>query len=161
MSESIYKLNESMRQLLELDQDDQAVKDTIEGLEMMTEEKCVNIIKYVKHLESKSNEVAEEVTRLSYIKSALDKQIGRLKESVLIAMELNELDKIDDTLYPIKRVKPRKVCQIDESILDKKWIVTKETISTRVDKTAITKALKDGEEVKGAELVDGKKSIKY
>lgn len=161
MSESIYKLNESMRQLLELDQDDQAVKDTIEGLEMMTEEKCVNIIKYVKHLESKSNEVAEEVTRLSVIKSALDKQVDRLKESVLIAMELNELDKIDDALYPIKRVKPRKVCQIDESILDKKWIVTKETISTRVDKTAITKALKDGEEVKGAELVDGKKSIKY
>lgn len=157
---SIYQLNQEMMILLDLDQDDQAVQDTIEGLQMMVEEKCVNIIKYIKHLEDESEKIKTEIERLKSMEVDTNKQIDRLKDSVLNAMQINDLDKIDDSIYPIKKTKPRQSVDVfDESLIPTQFV--KEKVTRTISKTDITKAIKAGEDVGGARLVDGKAGLKY
>ena len=157
---SIYELNAALNMLLDMDQEDQAVIDTLEAIEMESDEKCINIIKYMKHLDDQSEIAKAEIARISAIKASNDKRSAQLKEHVLKNMESREINKIESSLYKITRIKPHAMCEVfDESMIPEKYKTVK-TIES-IDKKLLLTELKAGEEIKGAKLSESKAGLKY
>ena len=69
-------------------------------------------------------------------------------------MITNNIEKIDTNLGSIKFTKSTSTEIFDESLIDKKFIET--VITEKISKEKIKKALKAGEEVQGARLVENK-----
>jgi hypothetical protein len=112
--------------------------------------------KFILKLESESDAAAAEIKRIQALKKAKENTIARLKESLLAAlMVFTEEDSKGIRRYetPLAKLSTRKsqsVEVLDEaSIPTAFWVIKKE-----LSKSEISKAIKDGESVPGAQLKD-------
>lgn len=152
ISSDLLKINE------EQDVTQEWVQDTIEALDLEFNDKAENIIKYAKNLKSESEALKEEAKRLNErSKSAL-----KTRERILnyLMFEMNKLDKKRITCG-IHKASIRKGSQVvdikDLSILDDDYIDVKTEIVA--DKRKILADLKEGKEIKGAELITKQSTI--
>ena len=163
MTQSIYQLNSYLNMLLDMDQEDEAVINTLEGVEFESDEKCINVVKYMKHLEDENSKISTEIERLKSFSISNSKRFELLKSHVLANMEARGINKIKDTLYPITRVKPRAMVEIfDETLIPKDYVIQKTTSS--IDKKKLLtdlKALEDGKTIDGAKLGESKAGLKF
>lgn len=104
----------------------------------------------VKQLESEVEIIDAEIKRLTAFKSSRNKTAERLKETLSNAMQLYQIEKLESPTLKISFRKSESVEVEDLSLLDKDFIVVKTTESA--DKTAIKKAIKEGQNVQGAVL---------
>ena len=88
------------------------------------------------------------------MKDSLEKKLNKFECYIKNVMVVNGIEKIETPIGNIKFTKSTAVEIYDEKLIDKKFIKieTKEKIS----KTDIKNALKAGEEVQGAKLVENK-----
>jgi hypothetical protein len=116
------------------------------------QEKAINYGYVVKSLEMDIDAIDAEMKRLKALKDAKSNAINRMKESVLNAMQIYGIEKVQSpTLNLSVRLNPESV-EIDMAeLLDEKFLVTKTTVAP--DKVAIKKAIQNGENVEGARLV--------
>lgn len=112
--------------------------------------------KFILKLESEADAAAAEIKRIQALKKAKENTIARLKESLLAAlMVFTEEDSKGIRRYetPLAKLSTRKsqsVEVLDEaSIPTAFWVIKKE-----LSKSEISKAIKDGESVPGAQLKD-------
>jgi len=110
--------------------------------------------KFILKLESEADQAAAEIKRIQALKKAKENTVLRLRESLLAAlMVFTEEDAKGIRRYetPLAKLSTRKsqaVEVLDETILpDEFWVIKKE-----VSKSTISQAIKDGEEVPGAQL---------
>lgn len=158
--ESIYNLNKQLEQLLNLDADEQAIKDTLESMDGENDQKCINVLTYVKHIDSQLAEIKAETDRLSKIKKVLDSRAKTLKEHVINNMELRDCKKIESATLPVSYVKPKPMLVInDEKLIGDDYKVEKVVVS--IDKKQMLADLKDGQEVSGASIGQSKAGIKF
>jgi hypothetical protein len=116
------------------------------------QEKAINYGYVVRSLESDVSIIDEEMKRLTAIKKAKNGAIDRMKESVLNAMLIYDIEKVTSpTLNLSVRNNPESVDIPMTELLDEKFLVTKTIVSP--DKVAIKKAIQNGENVEGATLV--------
>ena len=88
------------------------------------------------------------------MKDGIENRLDKFKAYIKNAMITNNIEKIDTNLGSIKFTKSTSTEIYDESLIDKKFI---ETVTTeKISKEKIKKALKSGEEVQGARLVENK-----
>lgn len=124
--------------------------EAFEALELEKKTKQTNIVKYIRHLELDEDAVAEEIKRLSAIKTQITKRSESLKKYLKSSMELDNVDQLDLGLFKASIVKnPPSVVIEDEAKLD---AFKKEKVTITLDKTAIKEALKNGK-VDGAKLI--------
>ena len=112
-------------------------------------EKSSNIIAVVRNQELTIEALDNEIKRLKAMKDGIENRLDKFKAYIKSAMLINNIEKIDTNLGSIKFTKSTSTEIFDESLIDKKFI---EVVTTE----KIKKALKAGEEVQGARLVENK-----
>lgn len=116
--------------------------------------KIENICKVIKEIEADSIGIDEEIKRLSALKKQKENAVKKLKEYVEFEMNGIGLNKVEGKLFKISFRKSKVVKVLDETKIPKEFIKVKTTES--ISKTDLGKALKNGEIIEGAELVENK-----
>lgn len=136
------ELTEELEQSLEVNRD-------------QLETKAESYIYIIRELEAKANAANEEIKRLQGVKKSIQATQDRLKDSLLNALMLygsednKGVKRLEIGLNKLSTRKSSQVIITDEAIISEdfaKW-------SKSVDKTAIKKALSEGGEIEGAELI--------
>lgn len=150
---SLYELTQDVMYLQDLlengDIDERIFNDTVEGL--CIDEKFENICKVMKNLEHKAAAYKAEIDRMTARKKTLENGVQRLKDSMLNYMVVSDSKKVEAGLFTVSLGKSKSVNVWDETMLPDEYLIPQ---PAKVDKTAISKALKAGEIVDGAELTE-------
>ena len=166
MKQSLYEISNDFVQLQEAvanaeDVDETlllAFQDTIESLELSFEEKAQNLVNVMRNVTLNVTAIDEEIKRLQAKKTVIKNKEDHFKKYLRENMETTGISKIECDLFSITLSKPAKIVDIvDENQLPDSMVNVKTTITP--DKMAIKKQLQDGEDVPGAQLIDGKRRL--
>tara|TARA_R110000772_G_scaffold225533_2_gene336168 strand:+ start:242 stop:736 length:495 start_codon:yes stop_codon:yes gene_type:complete len=159
----LYEISEQYRSIQDMADDEDesmilAIADTMEGIEAEFKDKAAAVVSVAFNIESDLEAIDVQIKRLQDKKKSIINRSDRLRSYLRHNMEATGIDKISCPLFAITLSKPSKLVQIDsESDLPEEFVRTKTV--TAPDKIAIAKALKDGEPVLGASLVDGARRL--
>ena len=145
-------IQERLESGLEVHQDE---LDMIISLKDDTEQKALNIGKFIKNLQSDSDQLANEIKRLQAKKKSVDNLELKLKTYLIEQLELLGIDKLGDKVFSIKVQKnPLSVDVADVNFLPAKYIVTK----LKANKKALLADYKanDAFSVKGVSFIQNK-----
>lgn len=159
----LYEIANSYQHVLQLAEagqlDEQTVKDTLESISGEFADKARNCMMIVRQLESDSAGIKAEIERLKSLQSQTDNAAESLKDYIKYGMETTGCEKLDLGIFKLTLKAATKAVEIfDESALPQDFfVVVPET--KRPDKALISKAIKDGVDVSGAKLIDGKRAL--
>jgi len=112
--------------------------------------------KFILKLESEAEQAAAEIKRIQALKKAKENTVLRLKETLLAALmvfteeDAKGIRRYETPLAKLSTRKSQSVEVLDETLLPSEfWVIKRE-----VSKSTISQAIKDGEEVPGAQLKD-------
>lgn len=128
--------------------DEQVVKDTIEG--MGADEKVESYCKIIRQFEADAEAYKTEKQRFAEKQSQAENNIKRLKGNLLMFLTASQQDKIKSGVFTVSKSKSKAVNIIDETIIPDEYLKPQ---PPKIDKTAIKKAITDGIEVAGAEII--------
>lgn len=154
---NLYEMTETAKQLMQLFEDgdipEKAVEDTLESIGV--QDKLEDYCKVIKSFEYDTGTIDRELERLKSAKERTQKAIDRLTKAVAEYLATTKSRKATAGTFSLSLRKSESVQINDESKIPDKFIVTKTTVKTSPDKTAIKKFLKENEEntVEGAVLV--------
>ena len=143
---SLYDLTEQFQELLSMaldpDVDEQALADTMEGIECEIEEKADGYAKVIKSMEADIPAIDAEIARLTARKSHRKKSIGRMKEALANAMRLTGKTKFKTSFasYGIQKNPPALKIDNPDRVPDE-FLIPQEP---KIDSAAIKKELKEG-----------------
>lgn len=151
----LYELTSSYEQLLEMAEqlDEETLRDTLESINEAIEEKVENTAYVIKSLEANVKIIDEEVKRLQAMKSTQQRNIKSLKEYIQESMEKVGLGKIEGSLIKVSIQNNPPSVRLDDDFKIGKYLVS---VEPKFDKKAILSDLKQGLDVPGAEIVQGK-----
>lgn len=123
------------------------------------QKKSMNIIGYLRNQELTTEAIKTEIERLTNIKKTIETRVENFKEYVKLNMQDLGLEKIQTELGTMSISKnPASIEIYDETLIDDEF--KKEKITVSIDKTAIKNAIKNGQNVQGARLVEDKTSLR-
>lgn len=149
---TLYQLTDEWMQLLEMaedpDIDEQAIKDTLEGLGGEIEEKADNYAKVIAELNGKEELLKGEIDRLSARKKSIENTITRMKANLQEAMEITGKEKFKTELFSFNiQNNPPKVVIDEGAKIPKAYLIEQEPV---VNKQMIKDDLKNGKQLKFA-----------
>ena len=154
----LYEIASDMIALENLDLEPEQVADTMEALQMSFNDKAENIAALNASFSGNIESIDTQIKRLQSMKKTISNRQDQLKEYLRYNMIESGITKIDCPYFKISLRKATKSVQVDDvDSLPDEYVTVKTVISP--DKNAIAKALKSGEEVNGASLVDGQQSL--
>lgn len=130
------------------------IHGALEQVEDDINTKIENTCKVIKEIEADSIGIDEEIKRLSALKKQKENTVKKLKEYVEFEMNGIGLTKVEGKLFKISFRKSKVVNVLDETKIPKEFIKIKTTET--ISKIDLGKALKNGEIIEGAELVENK-----
>lgn len=146
--------------LAQVENGDFTIDDVSDHLDMIREDreqKIENYLHVINRLTSEEITVTKEIDRLQDIRLAKEKALKNIKEWLLISLKDGE--KYEFNLFKVSRVKGREVLQVNSTNdIPEKYITIKMT--NTIDKRGMLTDLKNGAEIKGAELSTGKSSLR-
>lgn len=144
--------------LLESDIEPEQLSECLDSIEDAFEEKGSNIVAVLNSLDSDVTALDNEIKRLQARKKAITGNKDRLKEYLRYNMESTGITKINHPLFNITLRKGQaKADVLDDTLIPDEFMKVKTEI--KPDLVAIKKALKDGEDIPGVALIDGKSSV--
>lgn len=152
----LYELTDNYMQLVELaDQlDEETFRNTLESIQESIEDKVENTAKVIKSIEADVQAIKEEEKRLKERRQALEKKIDSIKDYLKEQLEKAGIDKVKRPTITVSIQKnPPSVKVIDEKLIPSSFMIAK---APELDKKAVLEKLKDGEEVPGVELFQGR-----
>ena len=108
----------------------------------------------IKELDGEIDIIKSEIERLQALISKRDKSISRMKETVLKAMELYEINKIETPMIKISVRESEVIEIINENQIEPIFKVEK--VTTTISKSAIKEAIKSGINVNGVVIKKNK-----
>lgn len=152
---SLYEITENMsnlRALFEAEEiDEQTLADTMESLNSDMVEKTDGYGAYIADLNAEIEGCKVQIDRLTANKKRAESTIKRLKINLYEAMLATGQKKIKGALFSARIQKnPASAHIIDEKALPEEYLIPQEP---KVDKKSIASAIKAGQQVSGAELV--------
>jgi hypothetical protein len=159
----LYDISAEYTQLVAMSEDDDemalAIADTLEGMQGEFKDKANAIVSMVLNMDGDVDPIDTAIARLQARKKVIQNKQASLKNYLRENMERTGIKKISCPLFTITCVPGREIAYIDnEEALPDDYLSVKTTISP--DKTAITKALKEGTTIEGAHLERAKSSIR-
>jgi len=137
----------------EMSNDD--IKDTLEGMELEFQDKALSIVSLANSLDADVSGISAEIKRLQARKKAVVNNQDRLKEYLRVNMEDSGITNIKCPLFSITLGKPTVKADVyDVDFLPDEYVSV--SVETKPDLKAILKDLKDGIDIPGAGLIDGK-----
>lgn len=150
---TLYELTEQAARLYDLLQseeiDEQTYSDTLEAME--TAEKVESYCKIIKQFQNDIEMYKSEVERLTARRKTAENAVDRMKAALLAFMQLSGQDKIKAGTFAVSTATTQAVNITDEKAIPCIYLVEQ---PPKIDKAGIKKAIKDGETVAGAELVN-------
>jgi len=145
----LYELTEAYAEVLELDLEEQDLSTVLDSLQGTVAEKAEGILMVMKTLEAEQDAYSKEQARLNELKSKAKKKADAMKDYLAYNLQQMDIKKLDTTLFKLSFRKSESVVVDDQTQLPEEYIKVKTTESP--DKTALKKALKNGE-VKGCHI---------
>lgn len=149
----LYELAENYNELLALLDNEEAtteeLADTLDGINDAIEVKVDNICRVRKYLEGKVEVYKAEAKRLTELAKQAENNADSMKNYLDEQLKRMNIKKMDTELFKLSYRKSDSVNVIDLDAVPDEY----KRITIAPDKTAIKKAIKDGETVNGAELV--------
>lgn len=133
----------------EITDNSKELTELFENLQMTFEEKLDNSQKYLLTLKGEESILADEIKRLQAKKAAVKNKQDRLKSMMLNALQTSNQGKFKTALYSFNIKNTEAVEIVDDNLLGRSFLRMK----LEADKTKIKEALKSGNEVEGAKLV--------
>ena len=130
------------------------LKNQLQLTEKQLNQKATGYAQVIRSLKYDNDVVDLEIKRLQSIKKVRKNAIERLENSLSGAMQQFDLDVIETPISKITFRSSQSIEIIDETLIDKKYKT--QVITTKVDKLAIKKAIKHGESVNGATMIENK-----
>ena len=150
---SLYELTSdalALQEMLESGEiDEQIFNDTLASLEIDT--KIENICKMIKNLEADATAYKAEKDRLAAKEKAANNAVDRLKESLLTHLLTLDKKKVGAGTFTVSVSKSKSLNVLYEDMLPEQFFIPQ---PPKIDKAGITKAIKAGENIAGAELVE-------
>ena len=155
----LYELTGKFKELSIIDDiEPEVLKDTLESIECEFQEKGRNVAAYFLNLDASASALKEAESRIASRRKVIEKQSESLKEYLRFNMGQAEITKIECPEFSITLGKPSKIVNIED--IDK---LAEEFVNSKVvvtaDKASIKKAIKNGDTVIGASLIDGKSRL--
>lgn len=156
-------LHELTGQFLELANNEdlpaEAIRDTLEAMEGDIKTNTASLADWALDMDGNIGKIDAAIERLQAKKKAITNRKAELVEYLRNNMEATGISKIQCPLFSITLVAGRDSVAIsDENAIPDEFMRVKTDISP--DKTAIAKALKEGQEIAGASLQRGQSSIR-
>jgi hypothetical protein len=114
--------------------------------------KAINYAKVISNYQSESDAIDAEIKRLKAMKDSRDKKVTWLTESLKRAMMVSGIEKIDSPLFKLS-LRRSEAVEVDlVEALPEAYVFKKVTLSG--NKVAIKEAIKRGESITGARIVE-------
>lgn len=154
----LYEITPQLVELSNMDASDEAVRDTLEAVQMGFNDKAVAIVKVAESLDADTSAIDAEIERLKARKQVIANRKQQLRDYLLYNMEAAGIKKIDCPLFTVTlRQGVESVEIIDQSQIPNEYVTVE--VVEKPDKAAIKAAIKSGKEVTGAILKRGANSI--
>ena len=153
---NLYELTDNYLKVLELiENGEEGLEDTLESINDTIELKADGYARIIRNLEANAVALKTEIDRLTNRRRSIENSIDRLKENLKNAMIATGKEKIKTDLFNVTVANnPVAVNVIDEKLIPEKYF--KVEIIRKLDKLSLRDAIKSGEEIQGAELMQGK-----
>lgn len=154
MNKSLFNISKEAIELASLLEEGEFTTEIEQALAINQNELQEKAISYgyvVKSLEADVTTIDEEMKRLKAIKESKTNAIERMKSSVLNAMQIYGLKKIESPTLNVSIRESEAVEVVSLEQLPDSFKTTKVTVSA--DKVRIKKAIKEGENIQGAVIV--------
>jgi len=116
------------------------------------EVKVNNYAKVIANIQSDSEAIDQEIKRLKAMKDSKERAITRLKDAVREAMLVSAIDKIESPLFKLS-LRRSEAVEVDiVEALPSQFINIKNVVTA--DKVAIKEAIKRGENITGARIIE-------
>jgi len=153
---NLYEINKDLNNLIlsAVDADgviNEAFESDIDSLVMAKEEKLLNCAKYIKNEMAFVEMLKKEEQSLSTRRKQIEKRVEWMKKYVVGNMEAGE--KVKDHQAQLSTIKSSSVEIIDEKLIPKE-LCNHIPECWKVDRIAVKKAIKAGNELEGAKMVD-------
>lgn len=149
---TLYELTAQARVLYELLQaeeiDEQTYRDTLEA--MGTGEKVESYCQVIKQLSADSVMFNDELNRLKARKKSADNGVERMRGALLTFLKESGNNEVKAGTFTVSTAKTQVAKVIDEKKIPPEYLIPQPPM---VDKMALKKALKEGAEIEGAELI--------
>ena len=129
-------------------------KDDLEKIEGEFSEKVDNIGCYIKDLLALNDAIKNEKKALDERMKANQKKVDWLKDYLSWSMNVRDLSKYETPRNKISFRSSKSVDVKDISLVPEQYIRTK--TETSVDKKAVMDAFKNGEDIKGVEIIESR-----
>lgn len=154
---TLYEIAEGINKVEEFIEDEKALAEYLDSLNMQFEDKVSNILRYRRTLELTSDAVSNEIDRLTSLKKYYERKAQNLKNYVSYAMTKAEKDNLELETAKLSFRKSETTEVDDLTLIPDEYILTKVTKSP--DKTALKNAVKGGKEIPGVHIETHKNLI--
>ena len=148
---SLYQLNNAYAQLQQMIEEGQeGLEDTLASITGAVEEKLEAYAMVIKNIESDVEGIKSEEKRLSERRKVMENGINRMKQAIADTLQNSDQDKVKTEKFTFSFRKSMKVEVSNVDSLPQQFIKVERTIS----RSELAKALKAGEHIEGAQLVE-------
>ena len=145
----LYQINEAIMNCLDMETGEVINCEALEALMMQRDEKLENIALWIKNLTADAAAYKAEKESFAEREKAALTKAESLKNYLTYALDGQ---KFTTAKCAVSFRKSEKIEITDEAVLPKDYVT--ETVTIKPDKTAIKKAIKSGQEVSGAQLIE-------
>lgn len=157
----LFNITENLKQLNKMIDDgvDAAqLKDAFNDIEEAFDEKAKSVLFVLQNMSADIEQLKNAEDTLKKKRGVMERQLSGLKEYLLFNMQESGLTKIDNGIFKASIVRPKPMLSIsDESLLPDAY--KNEVITFKVDKKQMLADLKEGKEIKGAEIGESKAGL--
>lgn len=150
---TLYEMTHNAKYLYDLLQaeeiDEQTFNDTLEAIGAA--EKVEGYCQIIKQLQCDVEMFKGEIDRLTARKKTVENSIDRMKGALLMYLQESGQDKVKAGSFAVSTATTQAVKITDEAVIPCIYLVEQ---PPKISKEAIKKALKNGETINGAELVN-------
>lgn len=152
----LYELTQNYVSLMEMaeEMDATTLQDTLESIEEEIHDKAENIAKLIKNINADVDALKSEEKRLADRRKSLENKVTHLKEYLQNQLEVAGLDKVKrPTLTVSIQNNPPSVEIADESLIPSDYRIPQ---PDKIDKKSLLTMLKDGMEIDGVSIKQGR-----
>ncbi len=154
---------QDIAKLQDLDLDPQTVADTLEGMGGALEAKATNVAAFVRNLESLADQIKQAEAAMAARRKAIEGRADAVRAYLLSNMLRTGITKIESPYFKIAIAKnqPSVVVDDEDTLKFAHPEFVKVVTTESIDKAAVKEAIKAGQIVEGAHLVQAERvSIK-
>lgn len=160
MTMMLYEISEQYRSLLSLaereDLPPDVIRDTLDGLEGLFEDKAVAVSHMILNLESSANAIVDRAGAMLARGNRMAERAEQLRAYLMLHMQVIDRKRIEHEDFTIRRQNnPPSVVIDDETVVPSEYKVKPPAPPERIDKQAIGIALAAGKDVPGAHVYKG------